>query len=140
MFHFIVQMFDLLMQYLVVGANGQFSVTIIANPSGPYMAGRDTVMLYCSASLANENTAYSWSCPSACFANGIMTQYIARVIQSEDDGANISCTATTGDVSVTSNNTVLISGQLYTHVWTDVQTHELWEGTQRPHPTCWHTL
>ena len=79
------------------------------------MAGRDTVMLSCyvnfsNASFANESTAYNWSCPSACFANGNMTQNITRVIQSEDDGANISCTATTGDVSVTSNNTVLISG------------------------------
>ena len=110
MFHFIVQMFCLLMQYLLVGANGQFSVTIIANPSGPYMAGRDTVMLSCNASFVNETTAYTWSCPSPCFANGIMTQNITRAIQGEDDGAFISCTATNGDVSVTSNNTVLISG------------------------------
>ena len=123
MFHFIVLMFCLLMQYLLVDVNGQFSVTIIANPSSPYMVSRDTLMLSCSASFVDEDATYNWSCPSSCFANGIMTQNITRVIQAEDDGASITCTVTTGDVSVTSNNTVLISGQLYTHVRTDVRTH-----------------
>ena len=93
------------MYYYGVGVSGQNNVTIVANPNPPYTV-EDTLTLMCMVNFdpsvpANATITYSWQC-SGCFANGITTQIISRIL-TVMDSSMINCTVSIDDNNFTSD-------------------------------------
>ena len=88
----------------VSGQNDTNNVTITTTPNRiSYLVGQN-LMLTCMVVPpvpADANATYSWNC-SGCFADGIMTQTISRILTAMDSNSMINCSVTIdGNVSMT---------------------------------------
>ena len=88
-------------QYCGIGVSGQDTVTIVADPDNDTYAVADSLTLTCTIDPPPTDTvAYLWNC-SGCFADGMTTPTISRVL-TDMDNSTINCTVTIdGNVTMT---------------------------------------